>query len=107
MTADYALSEIKSFRELLFRKHIPTYKDGCEFIVEFGYDSAFLCAIDTVIESLENMRDVNDMIDEIESTDWYRLVDGKLVHGAATEEEALYKANEILAICDKYRSEDE
>ena len=37
----------------------------------------------------------DDIIDAIERTDWYRIEDSELVHGAKEDEDALYKASDI------------
>lgn len=60
-------------------------------------------ALDIVIETLEKQNDINRMIDEIESTAWF-------VHGASRKGEGtepLYKAEDILKICDKYKTEED
>lgn len=62
------------------------------------------------IKALEKQNEIESMIDDIELTDWYHINRlGNLVHGANSKEEGtepLYKAEDILAICDKYRSEE-
>ena len=59
---------------------------------------------------LRELRDckhaLSDMIDDIDSTDWYHIHDGQLKQGANSEvHQALYKADDILKICDKYKKE--
>lgn len=50
---------------------------------------------------------VNEMIDDIMRTTWYSLNEkGELTQGTKGNWDALYKAEDILKICDKYKSED-
>ena len=37
-----------------------------------------------------------DLLDAIDGTDWYHIFNGKIVHGANSDMEALYKLNEII-----------
>ena len=39
--------------------------------------------------------DLDEVIDAIESTEWYHLVNGKLSEGAEGDESALYKAEDV------------
>lgn len=66
-------------------------------------------AVNVAIEALEKQIEVDEMIDEIELTTWYHInTKGELVNGANPgENEPLYKAEDILKICARYRSEEE
>lgn len=65
-------------------------------------------AIGVAIEALRERKYIDEMIDNIDGTDWYSLNKiGELVHGAKGNGDALYKAEDILEICNRYRSEDE
>ena len=41
------------------------------------------------------MVDLDEVIDAIDSTDWYHLFNGKLSEGAEDEDHALYKAEDV------------
>lgn len=56
------------------------------------------------IAALEELDIVEKIIDEIEETDWYHIHNGVLIHGAnGRDDEPLFRAEDILKICDKYR----
>lgn len=64
-------------------------------------------AVGAAIESLRERKYINGMIDDIMSTTWYSLNEkGELTQGAKGGWNALYKAEDILKICDEYKSED-
>lgn len=80
---------------------------SCEHCMNFG------CIVNKIITMLEELKwykeqNIEELIDEIESTTWYHInKNGELVEGANGEDDVpLYKANEILTILDKYRYDD-
>lgn len=56
------------------------------------------------IEALNRFDGVNEIIEDIEKTTWYRKNGySGMVEGAKNRDEAWYKASDILDICDKNR----
>lgn len=50
---------------------------------------------------------IDQLIDDIESLTWYRInQNGKLIEGSNDNYESLYKADDVFAILDKYRNEE-
>lgn len=45
------------------------------------------------------------LINDIEDLEWYGLSNGELVSGAASENEAWYKAKDIYAVLNKHRAQ--
>ncbi len=50
---------------------------------------------------------IDQLIDDIESLTWYSInQNGKLIEGSSERYVSLYKAEDIFAILDKYKSEE-
>lgn len=61
----------------------------------------------TKIRELPVTDAVTEIVEKIRGTEWYHLFNGELRHGASTEDEALYKATDILAVIDDYSEDDD
>ena len=55
-----------------------------------------LQALELAIKALNTADMVTEVLDKIDTTDWYHLSDGKLIFGARHESEAWYKAEDII-----------
>lgn len=73
---------------------LRTVKMNPRIGIPAGLDIEYRSSEDRLLDAL---------ISDIEDLDWYGLCDGELVSGAASENEAWYKAKDVYAVLNKHR----